>query len=82
VILKQLTFVIVGGVVALVVAGSVDVLRRNGFSTSSSNATPTGDHAQAEQLPIPETKAAPLARCIAQQLALRIENLGVIWLLR
>lgn len=72
-----LTWALVGGLVALLVAGAIDVLRSSESPTSESKSTnglqrPAADRTNRRA----ETEGVPLPRCTAQQLALKIENLG------
>jgi hypothetical protein len=77
VIQTRLTWVVVAGVAALLVAGVVDALRSSGSPASSSKASPAPQQPVADQISLPtqEEDTAP-PPCTAQQLGLKIENLG------
>jgi hypothetical protein len=65
------TWLVAGGVVALLVAAAFDVLRSSGSSPSPSILAGSERSLVREQEP-----TSPPPRCTAQQVALRIENLG------
>jgi hypothetical protein len=73
----RLTWIVVGGILALAVVGAVDAL----FSSGSSGTAPeTGTALQpqsADAVSVPaESRAAPLPRCTSEQIAASIDVLG------
>jgi hypothetical protein len=80
---RRMTWVVVGGVSALLVAAAVDAFRPSGSNTSVSKATVSQERSGGEgatgYAPViaPEAaEAARVGRCSAQQIALRVETLG------
>jgi len=80
---RRLTWVVVGGVLALLVAAAVDAFRPSGSNTSASKATVSQERSVGEgatgyvPLIAPDAaEGAPVGRCSAQQIALRVKTLG------
>jgi hypothetical protein len=76
VIRTRLTWIILGGVLALAVAGAVYALRESASSSTASE-TGAGQRGSADAFSVPaENTTASLPRCSAEQIAASIDVLG------
>lgn len=74
---QQLTWVIAGGVIAVLVAGTVDAVRSSEPSGSSPSRVATTERSGAREMAIPvETTAEALPRCTVQNIGASIDVLG------
>lgn len=73
----RFTWVVVGGILALAVAGTVDALLGSESGTAPETGAGLPQPRSADALSVPaEVTTAPLPRCTAQQIAVSIDVLG------